>query len=58
MSVKQYARLVSAGGLERPSAGPPDMSAVRRARIVGTLGLTCGLGIVSMIVIAVLRHVG
>jgi len=51
----QYDRLTASGGLPSLVSAPPTPQAVRRARIIGALGLTIGLAIVAMIVLAVLR---
>jgi cytochrome b subunit of formate dehydrogenase len=51
----QYERLVASGLLPSITGAAPDPSVVRRGRIVGAFGLTIGLAIVAMIVLAVLR---
>jgi cytochrome b subunit of formate dehydrogenase len=51
----QYERLLAAGELEAMRAAEPDAVAVRRGRIIGTIGLTLGLAIVGLILFAVLR---
>jgi cytochrome b subunit of formate dehydrogenase len=51
----QYERLAAAGGLGPLVVAAPDAAAVRRGRIIGTLGLTIGLAMVALILFAVLR---
>ncbi|MGE3958327.1 MAG: formate dehydrogenase subunit gamma [Vicinamibacterales bacterium] len=51
----QYARLVAEGSLEALAADAPDEAALRRGRIIGTIGLTVGLAMVAIIAFAVLR---
>ena len=49
----EYERLRRSGTLETLCVAPPDPTAVRRGRIVGTIGLTLGLGLVALILYAV-----
>jgi cytochrome b subunit of formate dehydrogenase len=51
----QYQRLASTGELARMAVAPPDPAAERRGRIVGTIGLTLGVGLIGLILYAVLR---
>ena len=51
----QYERLAAAGALAPLIVAAPDATAVRRGRIIGTLGLTIGLAMVALILFAVLR---
>jgi cytochrome b subunit of formate dehydrogenase len=51
----QYDRLARSGALERLAAPPPAPLLVRRARLVGSAGLTIGLGLFVLILYAVLR---
>jgi cytochrome b subunit of formate dehydrogenase len=51
----QYERLMAAGGLQQLAVAAPDEAALRRGRIIGTIGLTVGLVMVAMILLAVLR---
>jgi cytochrome b subunit of formate dehydrogenase len=49
----EYDRLAAAGALERFAAAAPRPEAIRRGRVVGTIGLTLGLALVVLIVYAV-----
>ena len=51
----QWERLVAGGSLDPLVTSAPDAAAVRRGRILGTIGLTAGLAIVALILFAVLR---
>jgi len=51
----QWERLVAEGSLDPLVTSRPDPAAVRRGRILGTIGLTAGLAIVALILFAVLR---
>lgn len=51
----QYERLKTSGALEAFVAPEPDAAAVRRGRLIGTIGLTAGLAIVGLILFAVLQ---
>lgn len=51
----QYERLEAAEQLEPLMVDAPDADAVRRGRIIGTIGLTVGLAMVALILFAVLR---
>jgi cytochrome b subunit of formate dehydrogenase len=51
----QYDRLVRAGDLDRLAVPPPTGSLVRRGYVLGTAGLTLGVGLILLILYAVLR---
>ena len=51
----EYARLVETGMLEQLVVPPPSAARSRRGRLIGTAGLTIGLGLVGLILYAVLR---
>jgi cytochrome b subunit of formate dehydrogenase len=51
----EYARLAAAGGLAELTVPPPSAALCNRGQIVGTAGLTVGLGLVALILYAVLR---
>lgn len=51
----QYDRLIASGGLQQLAVAEPDEAAIRRGRVIGTIGLTVGLVMVAMILLAVLR---
>jgi cytochrome b subunit of formate dehydrogenase len=51
----QYERLARSGGLEAFIVDPPDEAAVRRGRLIGTVGLSVGLATIGLILFAVLR---
>ncbi len=51
----QYDRLVRTGGLDRLAVSPPTPALVRRGYVLGTVGLTVGVGLILLILYAVLR---
>jgi cytochrome b subunit of formate dehydrogenase len=51
----EYARLVETGALAGLAVPPPSAAASRRGRLIGTAGLTIGLGLVALILYAVLH---
>ena len=51
----QYDRLSRAGALNGMVTAAPSPEEKRRARLVGTAGLTLGLGLFALIVYAVVR---
>ena len=51
----QYARIAESGELIALTAAAPDPAAVRRGRIIGTIGLTLGVGLFGLILFAFLR---
>ncbi len=51
----QYDRLVHTGGLDRLAVSPPTPALVRRGHVLGTVGLTVGVGLILLILYAVLR---
>ena len=51
----EFARLVETGALSRLAVPPPSATVVGRGRLIGTAGLTLGLGLVGLILYAVLR---
>ena len=51
----EYARLVETGTLAALTVPPPTPSRTRRARLIGTAGLSIGIVLVALIVYAVLR---
>jgi cytochrome b subunit of formate dehydrogenase len=51
----QYERLTADGSLGSLVIAAPDAAALKRGRIIGTIGLTVGLAMVGLIVFAVLR---
>jgi hypothetical protein len=51
----EYERLASAGALSALATAPPSAPLMRRGYIVGTIGLTLGLGLFALIVYAVMR---
>jgi len=51
----EYARLVETGGLGSMAVAPPSAAARHRGRLIGTAGLSIGLGVVVLILYAVLR---
>jgi cytochrome b subunit of formate dehydrogenase len=51
----QYERLSAAGGFAAITVDAPDAAALRRGRIIGSVGLTVGLIMVGLIVFAVFR---
>jgi len=50
----EYARLTASGGLAPLAVPPPTPAERRRARIIGTAGLSVGLALVALILYAVL----
>jgi cytochrome b subunit of formate dehydrogenase len=51
----QYDRLVRTGDLDRLAVPPPTDALVRRGYLLGTAGLTLGVGLILLILYAVLR---
>jgi cytochrome b subunit of formate dehydrogenase len=51
----QYDRLVRTGQLDRLAVAAPTASLVRRGYVLGTVGLTLGVGLILLILYAVLR---
>jgi len=51
----QYERLAASGGLEGLAVPPASDQLARRGRLIGTVGLTCGIGLFALILYAVLR---
>lgn len=51
----EYERLERTGTLEALCVASPDPALMRRGRLVGTIGLTLGLGLVALILYAVAR---
>jgi cytochrome b subunit of formate dehydrogenase len=51
----EYARLVETGALEALTVPPPTASLSAQGHLIGTAGLTIGVGLVVLIVYAVLR---
>lgn len=55
MRAAQYDRLVQSGELERAVVPVPPAVVIRRGAVVGTLGVSLGVGLFALIVYAVLR---
>ena len=51
----QYERMLASGELESIAADAPDAAALRRGRLIGSIGLTVGLVMVGIIMLAVLK---
>jgi cytochrome b subunit of formate dehydrogenase len=51
----EFARLVETGVLAQLAVPPPSAARSRRGHLIGTVGLTLGLGLVGLILYAVLR---
>jgi cytochrome b subunit of formate dehydrogenase len=51
----EYARLVAAGTLSPLAVPLPTIAALNRGRIIGTIGLTLGMGLVALIIYTTIR---